>query len=374
MPRRIAVMLAFSGAAAGLVWAGWPGVPGSLATVMRRIDVVAAVVMLAGLPWLARRVFGPAGRGRAAPMMRLAGYAVLFTLVLVKAEAERFAYAGLSGPSWLAGAWAGEILFLVVLALYLAALLASTARRPPVALAPLMIGTSAGVAVGLILYALPPVGGPLHPVGAWLDVYDAARVVAVLLIVGVILVAAVAAARGAAGPDSALRLADAPVRRGLAAGLCAGAAAAVVFSVLDLTTIALVPGELNHLQWALSGRHLSPGAIFQFEMSLTDTAAGHLLALVLFPLLGAGVGAWGGLYAEDRGQLPGGGGGGGGRRPPTPPPAPPGAGQYPGSAPRAAILRGGYLVDLPDGAGLSPRSPDEHAAPHEPDRIPVSRA
>ncbi|MGO8885477.1 MAG: hypothetical protein ACLQI7_17605, partial [Streptosporangiaceae bacterium] len=93
-----------------------------------------------------------------------------------------------------------------------------------------------------------------------------------------------------------------------------------------------------------------------------------------FPLLGAGVGAWGGLYAEDRGQLPGGGGGGGGRRPPTPPPAPPGAGQYPGSDPRPAILRGGYLVDLPDGAGLSPRSPDEHAAPHEPDRIPVSRA
>jgi hypothetical protein len=61
MPRRIVSSLVFLAATVGLVWAGWPGRPADPATLINRVDVVAAVMMLAGLPWLARRVVGPAG-------------------------------------------------------------------------------------------------------------------------------------------------------------------------------------------------------------------------------------------------------------------------------------------------------------------------
>src|SRR5690349_19452017 len=114
MPRRILPSIVFLAAAAGLVWAGWPGAPGNPATLINRVDVVAAVVLLAGLPWLARRVFGPAGNSRLAPVVRAGGYAAVFALVLVKAKVERAGYAAHSGRAWLAGAWAGEIIFLVV--------------------------------------------------------------------------------------------------------------------------------------------------------------------------------------------------------------------------------------------------------------------
>ena len=93
MPRRIVSSLAFLAAAAGLVWAGWPGALANPATVINRVVVIAAVVILAGLPWLARRVFGPAGDSWLARIVRVGGYAAVFALVLVKAEVERSEYA-----------------------------------------------------------------------------------------------------------------------------------------------------------------------------------------------------------------------------------------------------------------------------------------
>ena len=59
MPRRIGYWLAFGAAAAGLVWAGWRGAPDHLATLINRTDVIVTVVLLAGLPWATRKVFGP---------------------------------------------------------------------------------------------------------------------------------------------------------------------------------------------------------------------------------------------------------------------------------------------------------------------------
>ena len=89
MPRRIVSWLVFLAATAGLVWACWPGAPANPATLINRVDVIAAVVLLAGLPWLARRVFGPAGDSWLARIVRVGGYAAVFALVLVKAEVER---------------------------------------------------------------------------------------------------------------------------------------------------------------------------------------------------------------------------------------------------------------------------------------------
>ena len=326
MPRRIVSSLGFLAAAVGLVWAGWPGAAANPATLMNRVNVVAVVVMLAGLPWLARRVFGPAGDSRLARIVRVGSYVAVFALVLVKAEVERSEYAVRSGRAWFAGAWAGEIIFLLVIAAYVAGILAVTARRPPFSPVALAIGAGAGAAAGLLMYALPPVGRWPHITMGWLaGVYGVARGLALPLALGMGIAAGLVAARRAVRRRQQLPLADARARQGLAAGLCAGAAAALVFCVLSTGTVALLPHMVKPLLWVFTkprptmltfggaplprppgwsfrGGHLRhPGmynaALYQFEMSVANTAAGYLLALICFPLFGAGLGAWGGLFA-----------------------------------------------------------------------------
>ena len=74
-------------------------------------------------------------------------------------------------------------------------------------------------------------------------------------------------------------------------------AGALTVSVLGISTIALVPHELARLSWTLPTHQLPPGTVYAFESSVSSSAAGYLLVLVFFPLLGAGLGAWGGLCA-----------------------------------------------------------------------------
>jgi hypothetical protein len=351
--------------------------------------------MLAGLPWLARRVFGPAGSSWLARIVRVGSYAAVFALVLVKAEVERSEYAAHSGHAWLAGAWAGEIIFLLVIAAYVAGVLAVTARRPPFSPVALAIGTGAGAVAGLLMYALPPVGRWPHITMGWLaGVYGVARALALPLALGTGIAAGLLAARRAGRRRQRLPLADVRARQGMAAGLCAGAAAALVFCVLSTGTAALLPHMAKPLLWvfakprstvltfggaplprppgwSLRGGHLPhPSmynvALYQFEMSVADTAAGYLLALICFPLFGAGLGAWGGLFAAGHpGRRPGGGGGGGGGEP-EPEPPPPGGGRRAGDDRQPAILRG-YLHELPG----FPASGDEPAAPAHPEKVPA---
>src|SRR5690349_9438649 len=73
-----------------------------------------------------------------------------------------------SGHAWLAGAWTGELIFLMVMAAYVAGLLALTARRPPFSPVGLAIGTGAGVAAGLLMFALAPTGRWPHITVGWL--------------------------------------------------------------------------------------------------------------------------------------------------------------------------------------------------------------
>ncbi len=97
----------------------------------------------------------------------------------------------------------------------------------------------------------------------------------------------------------------------------------MVVSILGMTTIALVPQDARILEWTLPGQHLQPGSLYAFEVSVSQAAVGFLLVLLIFPLLGAGLGAWGGLYGTSRRNPPGGGGGGRGPRgkdPIIPPP------------------------------------------------------
>ena len=385
MPRRIVSSLVFLAATAGLVWADWPGAPANPATVINRVDVVAVVVMLAGLPWLARRMFGPAGDSWLARIVRAGGHAAVFALVLVKAEVERSEYAGLSGRAALAGIWAGEIIFLVVIAAYVAGLLAVTARRPPFSRVALAIGTGAGVAAGLLMYALPPVGRWPHITIGWLaGMYGVARVLALPLALGTVIAAGLVAARRARRRRQRLPLADVRARQGMAAGLCAGAVAALLLCLLSTGTVALLPHMVKPLLWVfpkprppvwtLAGGHLPHPSMYnpalaQFEMSVADTAAGYLLALICFPLFGAGLGTWGGLVAAGySGRRPGGGGGGGGGAP-EPGPPPPDGGRHADDRP-PAFLRG-YLHELPVVPGSPAPWHEPVAAPSNPERAPA---
>src|SRR5215472_14794690 len=261
MPRRIACSLAlaaFAAAAAGLVRAGWPGAPGNPATLINRVDVIATVALLAGLPWAVQRRFGPAGDSRLARIARAGGYAAVFALVAVKTAVARFEYTTVARRHLLAGVWTGEIVFLILLAACVAGLLTVTARRTPAGPPALAIGLRTGVAAGLVLSALPPTGHPLHLANAWLAWgYDAARVLATLAAMGATIAAGVTAARRASARGR-LPLADARARQGFSAGLCAGTAAALLAMLLGLSTIALLPQEANRLAWTRPYRYNIP--------------------------------------------------------------------------------------------------------------------
>jgi hypothetical protein len=381
MPRRIACSLAFAGfaaASAGLVRAGWPGAPGNPATLINRVDVIATVTLLAVLPWAVRRRFGPAADSRLAWLVRAGGYAAMFALVAVKSGVARSEYATVAHRHLLGGVWAGEVFFLVLLAACVAGLLAVTARRSPAGPAALAIGIRTGAVSGLVLSALPPMGHPLHLANAALAWgYDAARVLAMLTVMGATIAAGMAAARRTSGRGSRLPVADARARQGFAAGLCAGTAAALLAALLGLCTIALLPREANRLAWTRPYRYTIPASpqwthpyrtalpdgVYDFEVGASDSAAGFISVLVLYPLFGAGLGAWGGLYAAGQPRRrPGGGGGGGGEGPdPLPPPPDDGARRDDERVP--ALLRGGYLRELPAPPDLSPDLEEEPAAP-----------
>jgi len=386
--RRIAYGLAFAVAAAGLVAVGWPGAATNPATLINRVDVIAILLMLAAAPRLARSRFGPVRDSRLTRVVRVVGCLALFVLVVVKDDVERFKYAALPGRSWLVGLWAGEILFLTVTAIYLVGLLAVTARRPPAGPKVLATGAFAGAAAGLVVFALPPVGNPLHVTHTWLSVmHGLGWGIAVPLVVGGGIVAGLVAARKAAGRGGQTAMADVRARQGTAAGLCAGAAAAVLVSIAGVTTAALMPHQATRFQSEtpavhrqrnrqlaifVSPQHI-PSSLADFEASLGDSAAGYLLVLLCFPLIGAGLGAWGGICAVGRrSDGGGGGGGGGGEGPPMPEPPPPGGRRL--EPEREPSVLSGYLLDVPGLADLTGAREDQPAAPGHREKTPAAAA
>ena len=194
--RRIWYPLAFAAAAAGMAWSAWSGPPGDSAIEINRIDVIVIMVILAGLPWIIRRVRGPVADARLARLVRTGGYAAVLALVLAKSAVERVADAPPNNGGGPALAWTGEAVFLAVMASYAAVILVCTARRSPVLPATVAIGTVTGIAVGILAYVLGPLGFPLRFTGSWpARLYDAALALGVLLALCAPVTAGRAAAR-----------------------------------------------------------------------------------------------------------------------------------------------------------------------------------
>jgi hypothetical protein len=304
LSREMGYRLAFAAAAAGTAWSAWSGPRGDSAIVINRVDVITISVILAGLPWAVRYVCGPAADGRLARLVRTGGYAAVLALVLVKAAVERVADAppnNLEGP---AEAWAGEGVFLAVMAGYAAVILVYTARRWSVMVAEAALGTTMGASLGVLVFALGPLGFPLRFTGWWpAHLYDAGMALGALLALSVPVVAGVVVSRrvgGAPGPGSR-------IRRGARVGMCTGAAAALVVSVLSTATISLLPyvdglrswaaGHIGH--WAPAVGQITPltGSRLGYVAGNSAFAAGYLIVLLIGPLAGCGLGAWAGWAA-----------------------------------------------------------------------------
>jgi hypothetical protein len=312
--RRFGYPLAFAVAAACTAWSAWSGPAGDPAIAINRVDVITIAVTLTGLPWAVRRASGPVAAGRLARVVRTGGYAAVLALVLVKAAVERVADAPPNNQSS-TRAWVGEIVFLTVMVGYAAVTLTYTARRSPAVPASVAIGTVTGVVLGIVAYALGPLGCPFRFTGLWPScLYDAAMAVGVLLALGAPTTAALMAARRAGRSSST----GSRARQGAVAGLCTGAAAALVVAVLSTATIALLPYNtaLRHWaqghvgQWTPMVGQVTPiiGPRVGYVAGASAFAAGYLLVLLLGPLFGFGFGAWAGRVVDNsdraRPQLP----------------------------------------------------------------------
>ena len=244
-------------------------------------------------------------------MIRTAGYAAILILVLVKTAVERVADAL---PNNLAGSaltWTGEVIFLAVMACYAAVVLAYTAGGHRRFRPPLRIGTATGAAVGLMVYALGPLGFPLRFTGWWpARLYDAAMALGALLAlcapVAAGLVAdpaverldarCVPASGRAPWPDCAPgrpprwwspscprpRSRCCPTTPGCGTGPQAISAS----------------GRRSSARWRRSGPHSCIG----YMAGNSAFAAGYLIVLLLSPLAGCILGAWAGWVAGSPGH------------------------------------------------------------------------
>ena len=199
--------------------------------------MIVVVVILAGLPWIIRRVRGPVADARLARLVRTGGYLAVLALVLAKSAVERVADAPPNNRGGPAEAWTGVAVILLRMASYEALILVFTARRSPVLQASEAIGTVTGIALGVLAYLLGPLGLPLRFAGPWpARLYDAALALRVLLA----LCAPVTAGRAAARRAGRSRPAGAAARQGAMAGLCSGTAVALASPPLA-SHVAILP-------------------------------------------------------------------------------------------------------------------------------------
>ncbi len=221
--------------------------------------------------------------------------------------------------------------------------------------------------------SLRPLDNPVHITTGWLSaLFEIAKVMAVPAVFAAAIAAVVLAARRSSrrDQDGNVPLTQIRARQGVAAGLCVGITCALLVSVLGIATIALAPHAASSIQWTIPGGDLPSSSLYRFEVAASHAVAGYLLILIIFPFLGAGIGAWGGLLAAGNRGLRPGGGGGGGTKPPRPKTPRPSGGLELDGSPRPALLNAASLLSLPE---WDPATRGPRAEPAEPARAPATR-
>ena len=308
--------LLFAVAAGAAAWAAWPDSSAGHAAA-GQFGVIATVLLLAGLPLLARRFFGPVSESRAARFLRVSGYAAILALMPAMAVVAPFPFtvpqsgvdlrvfyasgnprSDLPGTSSGGPPWQGEIPLLILTALYVVALLWVTSRRSPVAPATLAIGTSAGIVFGLVMYSVAPLGLGNDATNPWLPgaQIDPLVVLAWILLLGGPVAAAVIAGRRYRGPGGSVPSADARIGQGVVAGVLANLVGALLVAVLGTGTIALTIKVAWLRPWIFHSPHLSAAAAYGHELTASQGLV-YPVMCVIFPIIGLVMSAGGGLFA-----------------------------------------------------------------------------
>jgi hypothetical protein len=305
MPRRLGRAALFAAAAGTAAWAAWPQPTVGHAAVSQ-FHVIATVLLLAGLPLLARRFFGPPSPSRAGRSLRVFCCAAILALLPGLSIVEAFAnltpaqpaYQRIACPFQGCGAapgrstggppWAGEIALLLMTAAYLGVILFLTSRRSQVTRSTLTIGTGTGLLFGVVMYAVAPLGLTKDATNPWLPGSTADPLVAlawILLIGGPAAAAALAAWRGR-GPGGTALPRDVRFGQGIAAGVLANGIAAMFVSALGTGTTALMLRSAWLLRWLNHGHQLTAIATYRYETNAAGGAATYLFMLIWFPVIG----------------------------------------------------------------------------------------
>lgn len=316
----------FGVGAALLAWTAWSQATGYDSAVVWYL-VVTTILVLAWLPRLLRRRFGPVTDSRVARALRVAVYTAIFILTsTLVATLRSKGHAGQHNPP-LAGLLAWSFLLLILVG-YVALMLMATAQRSRVAPKALVIGTGGGVALGAVMYTIMPLGVDKDASAPWLrgSAIDPLVVLAWVLLLGGPVAAALLAGWRYRRADAQLTVVDAKIRQSAAAGALATTVGSLVVSVLGLVTIALLPRSGVVARVLYGGQHLTSAAIAGHAINAASNGApGYFLIWLFFPPIGITLGSWTGLVVWHRGSSPrpdrgpGGGGQGDGQRPPAPP-------------------------------------------------------
>jgi Domain of unknown function (DUF1707) len=299
---RVIRVLAFAVAAAGMVWIGWPGASSNSATPLNRVYAVGTVVLLAVLPWVVRRYFGPVRSGWAPRAARAGGYAMVLALIAAKAVKDRDGSKLGAYFAVVPGIWAMEILLLLVIAAYVAGLLILTSQRVRLTRWILPTAIGFGAATAGVLYPLAPLGVNVDPNGPSLKWWGLAALI-LPLATGFL------AARLSAGDTRPAALG--PTGQGALAASCATATAALLLAVLTSVTIAAFPHHVP-LQTPPPPPGggcetcdptqvvIPPGLRHEYWVEISVGQAGQttLAALLIAPFLGAWLGVLGGGLAR----------------------------------------------------------------------------
>jgi hypothetical protein len=350
LPRRLGRAVLFAAAAAVAAWAAWPQ-PGVGHAAVSRFHVIATVLLLAGLPLLARRFFGPASPGRAGRSLRVFCCAAMLALLPALAIVEAFAnlipaqpayrYVFCTAQGWsngtLCGAapgrstggppWAGEIVLMLLTIGYVGVILFLTSRRSQVTPSTLAIGAGTGLLFGVVMFAVAPLGLNKDATDPWLPGSQVDPLVALawVLLFGGPAVAAVAAARRCRRPDGTKPSYAVRIGQGIAAGVLANGTAALFTVALGTGTIALMLKSPWLLHWLNHTQQLTAIAAYRYEIYAGTGAFAYVVMLISFPVIGLIMSAMAAGIANPAPRQPGpqpGGGSGGGGGGPAPDPGP----------------------------------------------------
>jgi hypothetical protein len=312
MPRRLVRVVLFAAAGAGAAWVAWPQpTTGHLAE--GQFNAIAPVLLVvAVLPLLSRRFFGPASPSRLARSMRvLCGAAVLalvpaFTILLVSSRlvptqpAYRLIWCiaqgwsntqgcgGVPGRSSGGPTWQGEILVMLLVIGYVGLTLYLTSRRAGLTRNTLAIGVGTGLLFGVVMFAVDPLGFDHVATNPWLPGSTADPLVALawILLIGGPAAAAVLASRRCRRPDASRPPHSVRIGQGIAAGLLANGLAAMLVSILGIGATLLTLRSPWLLHSVTHGRHMTGLAAYRYEYNTAGHAGGYALMLMVFPVIG----------------------------------------------------------------------------------------